>query len=470
MSDTNEDHARKFKAFLDQTQERLAQVAFWADMRQILAVNKGSRGLEILDDVAEALLKDPDHAAQALKGSVLILSDPSTQETVTEAAAHPIFGGKDKKRAATSPVQASSKSKKKSRPSSEWLEHLDFELRADTPKDVIRDIKAVYRHTRALGLEPYQRAFPWEHRHLFYDPLAYPDVYIAHWRFWHSYRKACFDWAFHVPLVDKNALTPRRKRKMNAMRERLRLWGGPTGKATPTGEATTLPAVRGLRYLFKKDKEAYRLRIRDATKPFQVDSPRFQTLTEMLVQTGALVPTAKHSHRLSGKALARVVLDITSPTPVPDHWVPSLTKGAMRALLADKTISELRVKVETQLGDGKFRPMKVNPYNAKEGGQAGVIPPYRPDGTPTARGPATTVDDSSPTFREEPDEIVAKMVVEAEAKPKRKASGELEYITTGEEAGAANEGEDGVSNDDDEVEDDESDEEEEELETDEIDE
>ncbi|EGZ21872.1 hypothetical protein PHYSODRAFT_497851, partial [Phytophthora sojae] len=221
-----------------------------------------------------------------------------------------------------------------------------------------------------------------------------------------------FDWAFHVPLVDKNALTPRRKRKMNAMRERLCLvslfietwgyfcllrrleasgngelmwWGGPTGKAPPTGEATTLLAVRGLRYMFKKDKEAYRLRIRDATKPLQIDSPRFQTLTEMLVQTGALVPTVKRSHRLSDKALARVVIDITSPTPVPDHWVPSLTKGAMRALLADKTISELRVKVETQLGDGKFWPMKVNPYNAKEGSQAGVIPPYRPDGTHSTR-------------------------------------------------------------------------------------
>ncbi|KAG6612666.1 uncharacterized protein IUM83_03312 [Phytophthora cinnamomi] len=88
------------------------------------------------------------------------MSDPSTQETATEAASHPFFGGKVKKRAATGLVPARCKSKKKSRPSTETLEHLDFELRADTPKDVIRDIKAVYRHSRALGLEPHQRAFP----------------------------------------------------------------------------------------------------------------------------------------------------------------------------------------------------------------------------------------------------------------------------------------------------------------------
>ncbi|KAG6612695.1 uncharacterized protein IUM83_03313 [Phytophthora cinnamomi] len=170
-------------------------------------------------------------------------------------------------------------------------------------------------------------------------------------------------------------------------------WGGPTGKAPPTGEVMTFPPVRGLRYLFKKDKAAYLRRIRDATKPFQIDSPRFQSLTEMLVQTGALVPTFKRSHRLNDKALARVVIDITSPTPVPNHWAPSLTE---------------------------------------------------------ALGPATAVDNSSSKFREDSDEAVAKMVAEAEAKSKAKKADELEYITNGDEEGVSNEEEDGGSNDEDE--------------------
>ncbi|KAG6624029.1 Pol Polyprotein [Phytophthora cinnamomi] len=252
-------------------------------------------------------------------------------------------------------------------------------------------------------------------------------------------------------------------------------WGGPTGKAPPTGEVMTFPPVRGLRYMFMKDMAAYLRRTSDATKPFQIDSPRFQSLTEMLVQTGALVPTDKRSHRLSDKALARVVIDITSPTPVPDHWVPSLTEGALRALLADERIAELRVKIELQLGNGKFKPMKVNPYTSKEGSHAGVTPPYLPDGSQAALGPVTAVYDSSSKFREDPDEAIAKMVAEAEAKSKAKKADELEYITNGDEEGVSNEEEDGGSNDEDEGSDDDEEEEEddsdeEEDETDEIEE
>ncbi|KAE8959384.1 hypothetical protein PR001_g30733 [Phytophthora rubi] len=61
------------------TGRMLAQLAFWCDMREALAANEATMGLEILDDVAEAILDESGKAKEALSGPVLILPEPSRQ-------------------------------------------------------------------------------------------------------------------------------------------------------------------------------------------------------------------------------------------------------------------------------------------------------------------------------------------------------------------------------------------------------
>ncbi|KAE9274001.1 hypothetical protein PF001_g27254 [Phytophthora fragariae] len=61
------------------TGRMLALLAFWCDMREALAANEATMGLEILDDVAEAILDESGKAKEALSGPVLILPEPSRQ-------------------------------------------------------------------------------------------------------------------------------------------------------------------------------------------------------------------------------------------------------------------------------------------------------------------------------------------------------------------------------------------------------
>ncbi|KAE9086526.1 hypothetical protein PF010_g20051 [Phytophthora fragariae] len=59
------------------TGRMLAQLAFWCDMREVLAADEATMGLEILGDIAEAILDESGKAKEALSGPVLILPEPS---------------------------------------------------------------------------------------------------------------------------------------------------------------------------------------------------------------------------------------------------------------------------------------------------------------------------------------------------------------------------------------------------------
>ncbi|KAE9322387.1 hypothetical protein PF001_g4419 [Phytophthora fragariae] len=47
------------------TAQKLAQLAFWRDMRQELSVNEATSGLDVLDDIAEAILDETGKAGDA---------------------------------------------------------------------------------------------------------------------------------------------------------------------------------------------------------------------------------------------------------------------------------------------------------------------------------------------------------------------------------------------------------------------
>ncbi|KAE9066226.1 hypothetical protein PF010_g27889 [Phytophthora fragariae] len=122
MSDRNSKLLARFQKCLDeeakddardQEQEaRISKTVFWSEMRDIIAVNALSSGLDILDDVAKALIDDTGRAAQALSGPVTILPHPSMQSASTGATPHPSFTSPSKKRSVPAKQAKGSASKK----------------------------------------------------------------------------------------------------------------------------------------------------------------------------------------------------------------------------------------------------------------------------------------------------------------------------------------------------------------------
>ncbi|KAE8901999.1 hypothetical protein PF005_g9688 [Phytophthora fragariae] len=193
-------------------------------------------------------------------------------------------------------------------------------------------------------------------------------------------------------------------------------WGGQAGRRTPEAKGYTCSPIRDLLDLYENEPAEYRRKVRDALKPFQLDAGSFKTMTELLEKTDALDPDlAENDKRLSDKALARNIVDITRPVAVPKQWVPTLTEGGWRKLLDNKRLSDLALKISRQL-QSKYDGPLVPEYNPKEGRIKGFTPFMRQDGTPTAAGPATEIDDDEPKYCLTPDEEVAEALADSEAK------------------------------------------------------
>ncbi|KAE9079511.1 hypothetical protein PF010_g22729 [Phytophthora fragariae] len=450
----------------------------WREMRQLLAVNNSSIGLRVLDDMAAALINERGRAAATLDTPVLVLPLPSKMASTVGVLPHPDFvdavvpagpaavpAAVPQKRASSGTPAKGSKSKKPrsstgsakssmsdSGSSTETTSPtLDFELSTDTPADVRQAIETIYAKAEAAKRTPYQLAYPWEAIPLWYDPEDYPGVHVAHWRLWNAFRATFFEWALHAPLSSSSAQAQRRKRMMAAIRERLcslslcietwgyynflrRLeakgnrdlmwWGGQAGRRTPeAAKGYTCSPIRDLLDLYENEPAEYRRMVRDALKPFQLDAGSFKMMTELLEKTDALDPDlAENDKQLSDTALARIIVYITRPVAVPKHWVPTLTEGVWRKLLDDKRLSDLALKISRQLQTDKYDGPIVPEYNPKESRIKGFTPFMRQDGTPTAAGPATEIDDDDPKYCLTSDEEVADALADAEAKDAAKSA------------------------------------------------
>ncbi|KAE8975515.1 hypothetical protein PR002_g25589 [Phytophthora rubi] len=73
------------------TAQKLAQLAFWRDMRQELSVNEATSGLEVLDDIAEAILDETGKAGDAFSGPILLLPKPTRMRESKGAHDHQRF-------------------------------------------------------------------------------------------------------------------------------------------------------------------------------------------------------------------------------------------------------------------------------------------------------------------------------------------------------------------------------------------
>ncbi|GMF28616.1 unnamed protein product [Phytophthora fragariaefolia] len=411
-------------------------------MRQLLAVNDSSVGLRVLDDMAAALING--RAAATLNTPVLILPLPSRMASMEGALPHPDFADATVLAGPAAVPAAVPAASDSGSPTETTPPTLDFELSPDTPPDVRQAIETIYAKAEAAKRTPYQLAYPWEDIPLCYEPEDYPGIHVAHWRFWNAFRATFFEWALHAPLASTSAQAQRRKRKMVAIRERLcflslciepwgyynflrRLeakgdsdlmwWGGHAGRRTSEAKGYTFSPIRDLLDLYENEPPEYRRKVRDALKPFQIDAGSFETMTELLEKTDALEPDlVENDKRLSDKAIARVVLDITRPVDVPKHWVPMLTEGVWRKLLDTKRISNLALKISWQLKNDKYDGPLVLEYNPKESKLKGFTPFMRHDGTPTSAGPATEIDDDDTKYCLTPDEGEAEALANSEAK------------------------------------------------------
>ncbi|KAE8997853.1 hypothetical protein PF011_g15293 [Phytophthora fragariae] len=77
--------------------ERLAQTEFWSAMRSILAVNELTSGVEILDDIAAALISGQADPVMAFSGPINLLPPPSRQRAGGKAPMHPAFSTGEKR-------------------------------------------------------------------------------------------------------------------------------------------------------------------------------------------------------------------------------------------------------------------------------------------------------------------------------------------------------------------------------------
>ncbi|KAI9991500.1 hypothetical protein PInf_019194 [Phytophthora infestans] len=288
-------------------QDSAADVCFWLAMRDVLAINEGTVGMGILDEIAAAIIQGSGKASEALTGPVMILPSPSQQHARGKPPQDHLFArvplpapqkarpGSGKKK--TQGSQGTSSQGRKDRSSPPF--DLPFELADRTPPRVRRDLEDIYQEAVLLGLEPFMMAFPWRGSVLWYSPFDFPLVHVAHWRFWNRNRTRFWDWQLNAPLKNSSA---RRKAKMLAL-------------------------------VARHDQKGYVRRIRGALKPFGIDEGGFATMTELLLHTGALDPnSAKADSQLSDRALARVLHDVKSKAKHASHWVGDLSDGVWHAL------------------------------------------------------------------------------------------------------------------------------------------
>ncbi|KAG3093850.1 hypothetical protein PI124_g8812 [Phytophthora idaei] len=353
---------------------RVANTKFWVKMRDILLVNKASVGADQLDDAAEAfnatrprngrLSRHPDHQAHRVR-------------LLTQGVRRGASGGINSVASAARHVA-----------------HV-CTLAPGSPQ-VKRDLERLYKSAHKRGLPIEQVQYPWEGQRLFYDPVEFSNLYLAHWRIWMTIRYAAFEWGLHAHLNDKAAQAQRRKRKMAAHESRLRFtslcfetlgyfdtlhrlketghrnllwWGGQPGRNNSDKKYKS-PTISDLGVLLHSDKEAYLKKMQSASKPFKLDQDSFQDLPSMLAFTDAPDPElAKPESRLSNRALARTLVDNTTFSRTPRGWVGNLTNGVWLELCQNRRIRDLHVDVLLELKANIFRPTAVPPFDPTEAGK-----------------------------------------------------------------------------------------------------
>ncbi|OWZ13528.1 hypothetical protein PHMEG_00013121 [Phytophthora megakarya] len=372
-------------------------------MRSVLAVNPSSAGLQHLDEIASALLEnDHDAAADFFDSLIVLVPDSARQRSGGVPPDHEVFTENLKRSRSTTPPPTGAVlvPKKGSHLEADLAEFVDFPVSEAAVLAVKRAVVKLYKEAKGNGQVLALKAYPWRGQYLFYDPSESPDVCLVHWRWWMNGRLAFFLWGLNVPLEGRVAQAARRRKKSDAIAGRIdghRLlfwWGGQPGRNQPSSEYKG-PKIMDMGVLLKNDDVAFLQRLRDARKPGRLDREGFRDLPSLLALTGAIDPDDKGERspelRLSDRALARVLLDVTSTLQVPEHWSGNITEGLWLALTKSERIRDLRIVIEKELAAGTYVLPTVEQYDPAESEVEDVNPFKNRDGLHTALPPKNKV-------------------------------------------------------------------------------
>ncbi|EEY67058.1 uncharacterized protein PITG_17650 [Phytophthora infestans T30-4] len=196
-----------------------AQVDFYAELRDHLAVNEASSGLQAVD--ALALIADDDSLPATLTEVVTLLPPPGSFED-GQPPTHALFAPEPDttiKRPAPRNKAQSKRPAKKRRTTANSLKY-SLELPVDVPAAIRRDVDRLIKEAAGRGKTPFRLAYPWSGQRAWYDPQEHPLLHLLHWRFWMKHRATFFICALYAPTGNSDA---RRKKKSVAVQVRLRL-------------------------------------------------------------------------------------------------------------------------------------------------------------------------------------------------------------------------------------------------------
>ncbi|POM74056.1 hypothetical protein PHPALM_9034 [Phytophthora palmivora] len=381
-----------------------AQEAFWTDMHEVLGANESSAGLDILDDIAEAVIAQAGSASDAFSGPVFILPKPTRQKASKRVDIHPRFTTLDHKNS------SSTESSPKNVPNFKPKQTKKRKERSTGNSGWLGGPLSSGAHANRSA---FQLAFPWEGSRLWYDPEEYPYAYLAHWRWWNRDRHVFFDWQLHVPLKTQAAQTRRRKQKMEATSHRVKFlsfciktwdfynflelmedcenpttlmwWGGQPGRNHSRGPGYHGPVIESLSFLRRRDAEEYDTKIRNALTPFRLNVGGFSSATDLLLWTDALDPYHRRpKSRLDDRSFALALIDLQSDRKPRPGWANDNKDGVWAVLRKCTHIVDLAKVLVKRLQDGTYKTPVVKAFDAKE-----IKPSYdrfKLKGRPSAHG------------------------------------------------------------------------------------
>ncbi|KAG6951402.1 hypothetical protein JG688_00013746, partial [Phytophthora aleatoria] len=228
---------------------RVANTKFWAKMRDILFVNRTAVGVEQLDDLATAVIRDDSDAAQAFNGLITRLPPTSLQQTGRASSSHPAFEEmmRDeglKGRLTPSQLTRKRKTNSPSRPS------------VSTPRSPPKSMGLLEPKTSVVARQAASTV-----------TLQLPDILN-------------FKTLGYFGTLDQLKETGHRN---------WLWWVGQPGRNN-LDKKYKGPTISDLRVTLHSDKEDYLKKIQSASKPFKLDLGSFQDLPSILAFMDALDP------------------------------------------------------------------------------------------------------------------------------------------------------------------------------------
>ncbi|KAF1773401.1 hypothetical protein GQ600_1486 [Phytophthora cactorum] len=305
------------------SQVRVTQQDFYVKFRGVMSMNAGSIGIEVMDDVAEAVTDHKSGPVVSLSDAILILPLPSRQCDNKQQPTHPWFApSQDQQGLHPRPPRRQKKASKKAAQSKrspadaqssdpapvEPTSYFYFELTDRTQDGVRDDLEMIYRTAAQEGVAlnaPYKSQQLLIQRHK--GKLL---AQIARIRF----ISLCIEtWGY------SNFLQRFEETKSG---RRLMWMEGQPGWNSADAKTYTGPTIENLYELFRRNRAEYNRKIKNASKPFCLDDGGLDSITSMLEHKGALDSNnSKTEHQLSERALGRVLHDIISRRSHKPHWV-----------------------------------------------------------------------------------------------------------------------------------------------------